>query len=83
MTNVEVLGLIKHQEDKSIKLFVERSYKDNKGVILNDLIPCVYWSKTKRNVFSSLLEDTRVLIKGRLEILNNDLVVVVEEFRVL
>ncbi len=83
MTNVEILGLIKHQEDKSIKLFVERSYKDNKGVIINDLIPCVYWSKTKRNVFSSLPEDTRVLIKGRLEILKDELIVVVEEYRIL
>lgn len=84
MTNVEVLGKIKHKpNDDIIYLEVLRSYKDVQGNLINDLLPSVYWAKEKRNLYFSLKEDTRVFIKGRLEIRENNLIIIVEEFRVI
>ncbi len=80
MTNVEVFGKIKHIEDK-IYLEVERSYKNQSGVIEKDLLLCRHWSNMKRNVFNITKDDTLVIVKGRLESENGVSIIIVEEFR--
>lgn len=84
MTNVEIYGTVKHVE-RSEYLFIEvkRGYKNSQGKIESDLIPCKYWTKSVKNVFMSLFDDTKILLKGRLECNDEKLYVVVEEFKIL
>lgn len=79
MTNVNVFGTIKKIESKS-NVVVERCYKSNTGSYLYDTLPCIYWTKTKKNIFEDLKEDTKVYLKGRLECIDEKMYIVVEEF---
>ena len=79
MTNVNLIGQIKKVENKTY-LEVSRIYKNRDGFFEKDLIPVIYWTKNEQNNLSYLIENTRVFIKGRLECLHNNLIVVVEEF---
>lgn len=82
MTSVILYGKIKRLEniDDVIYIEVERSYKDQNGIIKKDLIPCKYWSKNKKNLLFNLYDNTSIIIKGRIEE-EDKLVVIVEEFK--
>lgn len=62
---------------------VIRSYKDQNGIYLEDIIPCVMWTKTNKNVLFSFKSDTLVSIDGRIENIDNKLCIVVEQITYL
>ena len=79
MTNVNLYGrIVKKEEDIFIR--VERSYKDQNGNFIEDLLPIIHWSKIKNNYFTQLNENTRVFIKGRLECISDKMFIIVEEY---
>ena len=79
MTNVNLYGrVVKVNNEVFIK--VERSYKDQKGNFIEDLLPVLYWTKNKSNNFTSLNENTRVFVKGRLECISDKMFIIIEEY---
>lgn len=82
MTNVNLFGVIVKKDD-DVFIKVERSYKDQSGNYIDDLLPVIFWTKNKSNNFSNLKESSRVLIKGRLECIGDKMYIVVEEFKVV
>ena len=62
---------------------VIRSYKDQNGIYLEDIIPCVMWTKTNKNVLFSFKIGTLVSIDGRIENIDNKLCIVVEQITYL
>lgn len=62
---------------------VIRSYKDQNGIYLEDIIPCVMWTKTNKNVLFSFKSGILVSIDGRIENIDNKLCIVVEQITYL
>ena len=62
---------------------VIRSYKDQNGIYLEDIIPCVMWTKTNKNVLFSFKSGTLVSIDGIIENIDNKLCIVVEQITYL
>ena len=60
-----------------------RSYKDQNGIYLEDIIPCVMWTKTNKNALFSFKSGTLVSIDGRIENIDNKLCIVVEQITYL
>lgn len=83
MTSVEVLGKIRHNGSDELLIEVDRSYKNREGIIEKDLLPCIHWTRSKRNIFQSLANDTKVFVKGRLETEDGKMILVIEEYMTL
>ena len=79
MTDVNILGKIKKIDDETY-IQVERQYKTNYGEYIYDDLPCIYWNRQKKNIFTSLKEGIMVFVKGRLECKENKMYIIVEEF---
>ena len=79
MTNVNILGKIK-KVDEGTYIRVERQYKTNFGEYIFDDLPCIYWNRQKKNIFTSLKDDILVFVKGRLECIDEKMYIIVEEF---
>ena len=62
---------------------VIRSYKNQNGIYLEDISPCVMWTKTNTNVLFSFKSGTLVSIDGRIENIDNKLCIVVEQITYL
>lgn len=82
MTNVNLIGVLK-KENGAVFIEVVRAYKDQKGVFNKDLIPCLYWTKNDKNNLTYLPENSKLFIKGRLEVENQKLYLIVEEFTLI
>ena len=70
--------------DSNIRyVLVTGEFKNIKGVIQEDLVPVVSWTKTNKGQLFTLSKGSLVLIKGRLEIINRKCVVVCENLSYL
>ena len=77
------LGDIDEEKGDLRYVSVVGDFRNVKGVIQNDLIPVVNWTKTSKGELFLLNKGSLVLIKGRLEIINQKCVVVCENLSYL
>ena len=72
------LGEIDKEEKRIRYLYVERFFSKYDGNIELDKIPIVNWNKEVKGEIFSFNEKSIVAIRGRIESLNNIVVIVVE-----
>ena len=80
LNSVCIIGSLKHQDEKDERiryLLVERIYSSflNNDV---DIIPICNWNKEKRGEIFHYKDDTLVAIRGRIETLDEKIVIVCE-----
>ena len=81
LNSVNIIGALKHIDDHDPRiryLFVERSYSIPSFDLEKDLIPIVNWNKEPKGEIFIFPNSTLVAIRGRIEMLNEKLVIVVE-----
>lgn len=65
--------------NKNVRLLeVIEDYKNNSGTLSRDVIKIINWNKTNKGELFSLNSESLVMIKGRLEIIENELFVICE-----
>ncbi|MGN1295641.1 MAG: hypothetical protein ACI4U5_04465 [Bacilli bacterium] len=60
-----------------------RSYKDKKGIFQEDIFPCMYWTRDCNNELFSLQDNSYVAISGRIEKVNELVVIIIEQLEYL
>ena len=81
LNSVTIIGALqlRSSDDKRIRyLEVERYYSNFKESIIKDFVPLMNWNKDIKGEIFSLPDKSLVAIRGRLEVENKILVVVVE-----
>ena len=81
MNSVSIIGALKQVDEKDPRiryLFVERIYSTISFNSEIDLIPLVNWNKEPSGEIFVFPDATMVAIRGRIETLNQKLVIVVE-----
>lgn len=82
MVNVVVLMgrlLGVDESNKNVRLLeVIEDYKNSSGSLSRDIIKIINWNKTNKGELFSLNFESLVMIKGRLEIIENELFVICE-----
>lgn len=82
MVNVVVLMgrlLDVDESNKNVRLLeVIEDYKNSSGSLSRDIIKIINWNKTNKGELFSLNFESLVMIKGRLEIIENELFVICE-----
>ena len=81
LNSVSIIGALKHVDERDSRiryLFVERSYSCLTINSEEDLIPIVNWNKEPSGDIFVYPESTMVAIRGRIETLNQKMVIVVE-----
>ncbi len=82
MVNVVVLMgrlLGVDESNKNVRLLeVIEDYKNTSGSLSRDIIKIINWNKTNKGELFSLNFESLVMIKGRLEIIENELFVICE-----
>lgn len=81
MNSVSIIGALKQVDEKDPRiryLFVERIYSTISFNSEIDLIPLVNWNKEPSGEIFVFPDSTMVAIRGRIETLNQKLVIVVE-----
>lgn len=85
INHVSLNAILCEVDDNSIfrNVKVIRSYKDRNGIYLEDIFPCVMWTKTNKNVLFNFKSGTLVSIDGRIENIDDKLCIVVEQITYL
>lgn len=81
LNSVTVIGALKAQSsiDKRVRyLEIERYYSNFKDSIIKDEIPLMNWNKEPKGEIFSLPNGSMVAIRGRLEVIDTLVVIVVE-----
>ena len=71
----------KNQSYRNIRII--RSYKNKDGRYLEDVIKCMMWTKNNKNSLFSYKSGSLVSIDGRIETVDNDVVIIVESMTLL
>ncbi len=87
MVNVVVLmGILLDcdEQNKSVRyLEVIEEFKNNRGEIIRDIVPIVSWNKTHHGDLFVFQKGAIVIVKGRLEIINDKIYVICENLTYL
>lgn len=87
MVNVVVLmGILLDGDSKepSIRyLEIIEDFKSEDGKLKRDIVPLISWTKENKGDLFSLLSNSLVMIKGRIELINNKMLIVCENITYL
>lgn len=71
----------KEQIYRNIRLV--RSYKNKEGVYAEDVVRCMMWTKNNKNSLFSYKSGSLVSIDGRIETVDNNIVIIIESLTLL
>lgn len=87
MVNVVVLmGILLHcdEQNKAIRyLEVIEEFKNNRGELIRDIVPLINWNKIHQGDLFVYQNGATVLVKGRLEIIDDKMYVICENLTYL
>lgn len=83
VNNVFLVGRIKEFNDEVLKLSVTRTFKNEEGDYIADIIPCLLGENISKKVEEFCEKDDIVGIRGRLEVINKEVFVIAEKITFL
>lgn len=79
VNNVFLVGRINDFNDEVLKISVTRTFKNEEGDYIADVIPCLLGKNLSRKIEEFCKKDDIVAIRGRLEVINKKVFVIAEK----
>lgn len=86
INHISITGIlceIENQESIYRNIKIKRNYKDVTGRYIEDIIPCMMWSRNNKNKLFSFKTNSYVALDGRIERDENGIHIVVEQIMYL